>query len=99
MTSKSIDGWDVHLGDEGTLDTVIICLSQKEPTIQYTERFSCDYASDFRDPNNGMLTEEGFNQLAEEAVENVEERREILKGLLSYAELVEVKETKNNDGS
>lgn len=64
--------FDVRLGDDGTLDTVI----KIYPWNQYIAnkvgskeiRFSTEYGADFRD-DDGTMTDEGFEKLAKEAVE------------------------------
>jgi hypothetical protein len=57
--------FDCYLGDDGTLDTVIEVNGVRV-------RFDCEYASGFRD-GEGRMTEEGFKELAVEAIESIEE--------------------------
>ncbi|MCH7759839.1 hypothetical protein IIA15_00335 [candidate division TA06 bacterium] len=58
--------YDVLLGDDGTLDTVIVIDGEQEI------RFSQEYASTFRQ-EDGSFTESSFRELAEEAVDIYEE--------------------------
>ena len=58
-----IDGHNCWLVDDGTLDTVISVDGEEV-------RFDCEYASEFRD-TDGSMTETGFLQLAEEAIDSL----------------------------
>lgn len=58
--------FDVSLGDDGTLDTVI-CVDHELYGSQEL-RYDCEYASMCRD-NNGAMTDEGFVELAYDAVD------------------------------
>lgn len=64
--------FDVYLGDDGTLDTVVEVSPHNDNLWQkYGQReihFSTEYAVDFRD-GDGAMTDEGFAELAQEAVE------------------------------
>jgi len=70
INNKEYGKFDVFLGDDGTLDTVIEVYSYspswKNPDKEI--RFSQEYVADYRD-DTGALTDEGFNKLATEAVE------------------------------
>jgi hypothetical protein len=57
--------FDCYLGDDGTMDTVIEVNGVRV-------RFDCEYAARFRD-GRGQVTEEGFKELAVEAIESVGE--------------------------
>ena len=66
ITNDYYGDFDVSLGDDGTLDTVIVVQS---PSGECKEiRFSTEYAAMFRD-DTGAMTEEGFAELAEESVD------------------------------
>lgn len=61
--------FDVTLGDDGTMDTVIIVDSRDIVDAELEEiRFSTEYGAMFRD-DEGTMTGEGFAELAEEAVD------------------------------
>lgn len=75
---KPYGEFNVTLSDDGTMDTVIEVSGEEEmvdeeygQTLRYPAkeiRFSCEYGAMFRD-NDGAMTDEGFAELAEEAVE------------------------------
>ena len=70
-----IGEYEVYLKDYGTLDTVLNVYSpmQHYANIDGDVVFSQEYASQFR-KENGDLTDEGFEILANEAIEEYEER-------------------------
>lgn len=43
----------IELTDDGTMDTVLECECSKCGRI-WTERFSCEYAADYRDEDGAM---------------------------------------------
>jgi hypothetical protein len=47
------------VSDDGTLDTVIVCKCD-ECKRQWEERFSQDFAADYRDEDTGELDEDDF---------------------------------------
>lgn len=57
--------FDVYLEDDGTMDTVI-SINGKE------FRFDAEFASMFRDPDTGAMTEEGLEELALDALSTME---------------------------
>lgn len=63
-TNKGI--WQVYLEDDGTLDTVLTAEMRSQPQYRYTSRFGD--TSHLRDAD-GCLTDEGFDELAEDAAE------------------------------
>lgn len=69
INDKEYGDFGVYLSDDGTLDTVI---SVYPYTVGFPDeqeiRFSQEHASLCRD-ETGAMTEEGFKELAEEAVE------------------------------
>ena len=66
ITDDYYGNFDVSLGDDGTLDTVIIV---QPPNGKCEEiRYSTEYGAHFRD-DTGAMTDIGFEELAEEAVD------------------------------
>jgi hypothetical protein len=71
----------VELLDDGTLDTVVrICVVMDGEGANITSpwqevRFSQEFAADFRD-DSGVLTDEGFKALAEEAADEYDQLTE-----------------------
>jgi hypothetical protein len=63
----------VSLSDDGSLDTVIDVDSKYGST---TCRFDSEYASAFRD-DDGAMTDDGFAQLAAEAIDDHFDQLEI----------------------
>lgn len=62
-----INGHEVKLVDDGTLDTVV--------NVDGVEmRYDQEYVADFRDPELGSLTDEGFDALMEQAVNDFIDR-------------------------
>ena len=59
-----IDGHECYLGDDGTLDTVIV-------VDGHEFRFSQEYASHCRDQDTGAMTDDGFVELARECIEDL----------------------------
>lgn len=58
--------FDVSLGDDGTLDTVI-CVEHElygNQEIRYSQEFAADYRND-----DGSMTDDGFVELAYDAVD------------------------------
>ena len=72
INDKEYGEFDIFLSDDGTLDTVIEICPQNDFAIDKAGdqeiRFSQEYAADFRD-KDGAMTDEGFEKLAQEAVE------------------------------
>ena len=60
-----IDGHECYLGEDGTLDTVIVIDGRDH-------RFNAEYASYYRD-GSGAMTEEGFIELATECIADIKE--------------------------
>ena len=56
--------YDCYLGDDGTLDTVII-VNGREVT------FGQEWAGPYRDPDTGELTTEGFVELCQDCFEDL----------------------------
>lgn len=70
--SINIGIWTVELDDDGTLDTVIRVTMRLQPQITEEVRYSD--TSHLRD-DSGALTLEGFQELADDAVDYVETSR------------------------
>jgi hypothetical protein len=68
INDKEYGKFDVYLSDDGTLDTVIEVYNSSQLEGKREIRFSQEYAADFRD-NTGAMTNDGFNELVNEAVE------------------------------
>lgn len=66
IKDKEYGEFDVYLGDDGTLDTVVEVWCKDRPLKEI--RFSQEYATDFRD-SGGTISDNSFAELAEEAVE------------------------------
>lgn len=69
IKDKDYGDFDVTLGDDGTMDTVVVVdpldnIDAKEEEIS----FSTEYGTLFRE-DDGTMTDEGFAELAEEAVD------------------------------
>jgi len=65
---KAFDnGWTVSLDDDGTLDTLLEVTGPDGFT--YPIRYHQDYACDYRDPETGEMTEDGFAKLADQAMD------------------------------
>lgn len=64
-----IQGHDVVLWDDGTLDTVLVV------DMKHSVRFSHEEAAQYR-RQDGTLTDAGFRELAEQAIEFVEENEQ-----------------------
>lgn len=58
--------FDVSLGDDGTLDTVIVVNHELYGNQEI--RYSTEFAAHYRD-DTGAMTEDGFVELAEDAVD------------------------------
>lgn len=66
--------FDVILSDDGTMDTILVVNPLDDvDTNQEEIRFSQEYGALFRD-YDGAMTDEGFAELAEEAVDDYIER-------------------------
>lgn len=60
--------WTARLGDDGTLDTLIIVT---DPAGKRREvRFDHEYAANFRNEKTSAMTRDGFKMLASEAVDS-----------------------------
>jgi hypothetical protein len=57
----------VDLVDDGTLDTVVV-VTDKETGVSEEQRFDCETAADYRDPDTGGFTQRGFNAFVDECV-------------------------------
>ena len=70
IKDKKYGKFDVYLGDDGTLDTVIAVTPLDSVIMQNEEReIRFGDTSHHRDSETGAMTEDGFAELAEEAVE------------------------------
>ena len=58
--------FDVSLGDDGTLDTVI-CV-EHELYGSHEIRYDCEFASEYRN-DTGAMTDDGFAELADDAID------------------------------
>lgn len=58
----NIDGHECYLGDDGTLDTVIVVDGHE---------FRLSETSWARDPDTGAMTDEGFIELCKECIDDV----------------------------
>ena len=58
--------FDVSLGDDGTMDTVISVEHELYGTHEI--RYGCEYTSEYRD-DTGTMTDGGFTELAYDAVD------------------------------
>ena len=71
IKDKEYGDFDVTLGDDGTLDTVICVDPLNDYAIDKAGpqeiRYSTEYGAMFRD-DDGTMTDEGFAELAEESV-------------------------------
>lgn len=75
IKDKEYGKFDVCLDDDGSLDTVLSVyhfapngFHLSDPVGGESIRFSQEYGADFRD-DTGAMTDEGFEQLAQEAIE------------------------------
>ena len=72
LTNKQYGEFEISLGDDGTLDTVIVVDPLNDLAIDKAGpqeiRFSTEYGAMFRD-DTGAMTQLGFEELAEEAFE------------------------------
>ena len=77
ITDKDYGDFDVSLGDDGTMDTVVVVspVALKMSPVLLTcngasqeIRYSTEYGAMFRD-DDGAMTDEGFKELAEESVD------------------------------
>jgi hypothetical protein len=72
IKDKEYGKFEVSLKDYGTLDTVLTVCHFAPNGFHLADAqditFSQEYAADFRD-TDGVLTDDGYNQLAQEAVE------------------------------
>lgn len=73
ITDKKYGRFEVDLDDDGTLDSVILVFPLDITSEEHEFRFSPEYSSQFRN-NNGVMTDDGFTELAQEAVEEYIER-------------------------
>ena len=72
INDKEYGKFEIALGDNGTLDTVLVVFRYAPNGFhvahEYSVTFSQEYGAEFRD-NTGVMTDKGFEQLANEAVE------------------------------
>ena len=72
ITDTDYGKFDMCLGDDGTMDTVIeICPHNRYIADQIGTkeiRFNIEYGANFRD-DTGAMTDKGFNELAQEALD------------------------------
>ena len=60
--------WEAFLGDDGSMDTLIII--EANGMARKTYRFDCEYAAQFRD-SRGRMTDKGFKELVEETLDEM----------------------------
>lgn len=66
-SDKTYGQFDVCLCDDGTIDTVISVSHALVETREY--RYNGEYAAQFKNEETGTMTDDGFIELAQDALE------------------------------